>query len=66
MKDKANLNSNSQHLNKGLEYLVLSSFPTYPLEKDTLKVLVLKERDLAGMSFKAGIATPLETDSSTS
>ena len=65
MKDKANLDLNSQHLNKGLEYPVLSSFSTYLLEKDILRVLILRERDLAKMSFKARIATPLETDSLT-
>ena len=65
MKDKANLDLNSQYLNKGLKYPVLSSFLTYLLEKDTLKVLILKERDLARMSFKAEIATPLKTDSLT-
>jgi RNA-binding protein YhbY len=62
---KANLDSNSQYLNKGLEDPVLSSFSTYLLEKDTLKVLVLRGRDLARTSFKARIATPLETDSLT-
>jgi hypothetical protein len=30
-----------------------------------LRVLILRERDLARMSFKAKIATPLETDSLT-
>jgi hypothetical protein len=30
-----------------------------------LKILVLRERDLTRTSFKARIATPLETDSST-
>ena len=65
MKDKANLDSNSQYLNKGLEYPVLSFFSTYLLEKDTLRVLVLGGRDLARTSFKARIATPLEIDSLT-
>jgi hypothetical protein len=65
MKDKANSDSNSQHLNKGLKDPVLSSFPTYLLEKDTLRVLVLGGRDLARTSFKARIATPLKTDSLT-
>ena len=58
MKDKANLDSNSQHSNKGLKDPVLSSFPTYLLEKDTLKVLILRERDLTKTSFKAKTATP--------
>jgi len=65
VKDKANLNSNSQHLNKRLKYLVLSSFPIYLLEKDMLRVLVLRGRDLAKTSFKARIITPLEINSLT-
>jgi hypothetical protein len=65
VKDKANLDSNSQHLNKGSKDPVLSSFSTYLLEKDTLRVLISRERDLAKTSFKARIATPLETDSLT-
>ena len=65
MKDKANLDLNNQHLNKGLKYPVLSSFPTYLLEKNMLRVLVLRGRDLARTSFKARIATSLETNSLT-
>jgi hypothetical protein len=65
VKDEANLDSNSQHLNKGLEDPVLSSFSTYLLEKDTLRVLVLRGRDLVKTSFKAKIATPLKTNSLT-
>ena len=65
VKDKANLNSNSQHLNKRLKYFVLSSFPIYLLEKDILRVLVLRGRDLVRTSFKARIITSLETDSLT-
>ena len=65
VKDEANSDSNSQHSNEGSEDPVLSSFPTYPLEKDTLGVPVSGGRDSAGTSFEAGTATPLETDSST-
>jgi hypothetical protein len=65
VKDEANLDSNSQYSNKGLEDLVLSFFLTYILEKDTLRLLVLRERDLARTSFKTRIATPLKTDSLT-
>jgi hypothetical protein len=62
VKDKADLNSNSQYLDLRLERPALSSFLTYLLEKDTLEVLILKRRDSTKTSLEVNIATPLITD----
>ena len=62
VKDKADLNSNSQYLDEGLKHSALSSFLTYPLEKDTLEVLILRGRDSTKMSFEVDIVTLLITD----
>jgi len=59
VKDKADLNSNSQYLNKGLKRLALNSFSTYPLKKDIFEVLILKRRDSTKTSFEVNIMTSL-------
>jgi hypothetical protein len=65
VEDKADSDSNSQHSDSGPERPALSSFPTYPLEKDTLEVPVLRERDSTRTSLEVDTATPLVTDPST-
>jgi hypothetical protein len=64
-KDEANSDSNSQHSNEVSEHPVLSSFPTHPLERDTLEVPTSEGKDSTRASLEVGTVTPLETDSST-